>query len=107
MKRFLSECKTVQIVPFIDLKGKSYIRKFKLGEGQTALNNELLLGTYDEKTYLFINKENEGLFALTHDDFTFDFLDQELKDLELALDNISIPIDLPINNIIPLDNGGD
>jgi hypothetical protein len=110
MKRFLSECRVVLIVPFTDLENPTptgervYQRKFKLAPSETADNNELVIGSYDNKSYLFIYKAASGLFALTHDDFTFDFLNQERLDLEDAFNDITIP-DTTGTTQIPLDDG--
>jgi hypothetical protein len=110
MKRFLSECRVVSIVPLTDLENPNptgervYQRKFKLAQSETADNNELVIGSYDEKSYLFIYKTNLGLFALTHDDFTFDFLNQERLDLFDAFNNITIPDTTDVVQI-PLDDG--
>jgi len=111
MKRFLNKCRTVNIVPFIDLNNKEYSKKFKLSSSQpsdiqqTSLTNrELVLGydSVNESTYLFLH-DNGELFSLSHDDFSYDFLRLENEKLEEEFDKIETSIPVASSTIIVED----
>jgi len=101
MKRFLNKAREVSIVPF----DTGYVKKFKLASGVTAVENEILTGIHSGTRYFFIHKGG-SLYALTHDDFTYDFLRLEKEQLKSSLNSLSTTINgLTVNNLVEEDEG--
>jgi hypothetical protein len=103
MKRFINKARSVNIEPY----NVGYQRKFKLVSGQSAVNNEILIGTYSGDTYLFIYQNGE-LFSYSHDDFSYDFLRIEEINLDSVLSTVTSDISSlnTSNKLVVEDEGG-
>jgi len=88
MKRYLNKLRSFTIVK---APGKDH--RYQLDIGSNALPNELFIGTIDgSRKGLFIYKSLENqIFALSHDDFSYDFLKEEDAELEEIIGNLTIP----------------
>ena len=88
MKRQLNTCRIISIEPFAE----GYSRRFKpTGTYTPALGqNEVVVGVYSGSNYLFVHRAGV-LYSVSHDDFSFDYITQELALLDSRLTSISIP----------------
>jgi hypothetical protein len=101
MKRFLNKAREVSIVLF----DTGYVKKFKLGVGVSAIENEILTGIHSGTRYFFIHKGG-ALYSLTHDDLTYDFVRLEKEQLESSLSSLATSINnLTIQNLVEEDEG--
>jgi outer membrane protein assembly factor BamB len=101
MKRYLNKLRTftVQLV-----SGKSY--RYQLSSG-TPDNNELFVGiTGSDVKGLFIYKSSGNqIYCLSHDDFTYDFLNEENTRLNSAFSNLELLTPETIVPTIPDEDG--
>jgi hypothetical protein len=93
MKRFLNKVQSEIYVEPVSKGDYESTKKFKISNlsGKTLVDNELFIGTYDNKDYLFIYKDDNNIYSLSHDDNTLDFLIFANSDLSTAIDDIVIP----------------
>lgn len=99
MKRFLNKLRSFEIQT-----NGSY--RYILNPGTIPENNELFIGTISSSVKgLFIYK-NEHIYCLSHDDFSYNFLNEENNRLNNAFNNITtpgstspvIPSDIPLGD---------
>jgi hypothetical protein len=88
MQRILNTCRIITIEPF----DTGYTRRFRpTGSYSPVLGeNELVVGSYDSKNYLFIHRAGV-LYSVSHDDFSFDYISREIAALNTAFTGITIP----------------
>jgi hypothetical protein len=98
MKRYLNKLRSfdVQLV-----SGKSF--RYQLSSG-TPDDNELFIGkTGGVVKGLFVYKLSEGkIYCLSHDDFSYDFLNEENVRLNLAFINFSNSLSSLSSSIVPV-----
>jgi hypothetical protein len=101
MKRLITECRPFAVEKY---KG-TYNYKFQLVTPNDAENNEVIIGTFNDEKYFFIVKIEDGeknIYALSHDDFSLSYMDNEIGDLqfysELDIDPFTLSISEDIDN---------
>jgi hypothetical protein len=101
MKRYLNKLRTftIQLV-----SGKSY--RYQLSSG-TPDDNELFIGKIGSDVKgLFVYKLSENrIYCLSHDDFTYDFLNEENIRLNSAFSNLELLTSGEVVPTIPDEDG--